>query len=64
MPNVESNLSYKVKDIKLVDDFSEDKKPCKADCKMACCTGDAKKDKEACMKDCKKECCAEKKKAK
>ncbi|MBC2844043.1 heavy-metal-associated domain-containing protein [Winogradskyella flava] len=54
---------YKVKDIKLVDDFSESKKTCKADCKMACCTGDAKKDKEACMKDCKKECCSGEKKA-
>lgn len=53
---------YKVKDVKLVDDFGKEKM-CKADCKMECCTGDAKKDKEACMKDCKKACCSEEKKS-
>ncbi|WP_412559464.1 cation transporter [Winogradskyella sp. MIT101101] len=53
---------YKVKDLKLVDDFGKEK-TCKADCKMECCTGDAKKDKAVCMKDCKKACCSEEKKS-
>ncbi|WP_370000998.1 cation transporter [Winogradskyella sp.] len=54
---------YKVKDVKIVEDFGgTTKKTCKADCKMECCTGDAKKDKEACMKDCKKACCSQEKK--
>ena len=52
---------YKVKDVKIVDDF-EKEKTCKADCKMECCTGDAKKDKATCMKDCKKACCTQEKK--
>ena len=48
---------YKVKDMKVVKDFNDAVKTCKADCKMACCTGDAAKDKVACAKDCEKECC-------
>ncbi|WP_299126562.1 heavy metal-associated domain-containing protein [uncultured Winogradskyella sp.] len=54
---------YKVKDIKKVEVFGSDKKTCKADCKMKCCTGDAKNDKEACMQDCKKACCKQEKSA-
>ncbi|WP_179344473.1 heavy-metal-associated domain-containing protein [Winogradskyella ursingii] len=52
---------YKVKDMKNVDNFGSDAKTCKADCKMECCTGDAKIDKKACSEDCKMECCKEKK---
>lgn len=52
---------YKVKEMKMVETFGGDKKTCKADCKMACCTGDAKADKKACAKDCDKACCKEKK---
>lgn len=54
---------YKVKEMKMVNTFGEDedKKACKADCKMACCTGDAEADLKACAKDCDKACCKEKK---
>lgn len=52
---------YKVKEVKMVESFGEDKKTCKVDCKMACCSGDEKLDKKTCAKDCDKECCKEKK---
>ncbi|WP_339613929.1 heavy metal-associated domain-containing protein [uncultured Winogradskyella sp.] len=50
---------YKVKDMHKVEDFGNaaKAKTCKPDCKMACCTDDAKKDKKACAKDCTKDCC-------
>ncbi|TCK68001.1 Cu+-exporting ATPase [Winogradskyella wandonensis] len=54
---------YKVKDLKVVDEFSTEKKteakPCKADCKMDCCKDKSKdeKAKMACAKDCDKPCC-------
>ena len=54
---------YKVKDIKLVDDFGIEAKACKADCKKACCTNKTEAEKKACAKDCKKACCSEEKKA-
>lgn len=53
--------TYKVKDMKTVETFSNDKKACKADCKMECCdkaNKDAKK--MACADDCKMDCCAKK----
>jgi Cu+-exporting ATPase len=54
---------YKVKDMKKVDAFEAETKTCKADCKMACCTGDAAKDKKACAENCTKDCCNKEKKA-
>jgi len=50
---------YKVKEMKMVDTFGEDKEKCKADCKKACCTDDAKAADKACTKDCDKACCKE-----
>jgi len=53
--------TYKVKDMKTVEDFSSEKKECKADCDKACCadkTTDGKK--IACADNCEKECCAKK----
>ena len=55
--------TYTVKDMKKVEDFGTAKKTCKADCKKACCVGEAKKDKEACAADCKKACCKGEKQA-
>lgn len=52
---------YKVEDLKIVDAFSAEKKPCKEDCKMACCKDKTEADKMACAKDCKKDCCKDKK---
>lgn len=48
--------TYKVSDMKTVEDFST-KKTCAADCKKECC---ANKDKKACAADCKKACCDKK----
>jgi len=45
--------TYKVRDMKTVEDFSA-KKTCAADCKKACC---ANKDKKTCEPGCKKTCC-------
>ena len=45
--------TYKVSEMKTVDDFST-KKGCSTDCKKACCTG---KEKKACEPGCKKDCC-------
>ena len=45
--------TYKVSDMKTVDDFST-KKACAADCKKACC---ADKDKKTCEPGCEKACC-------
>lgn len=53
--------TYKVKDMKTVESFSDDKKACKADCKMECCSDKAKDQKKmACADDCKKDCCTKK----
>jgi len=63
---------YKVKDMKTVEDFSEETsctEDCckgksdkeKANCEMACCKGEnANTDKVACKEDCKMACCAKK----
>jgi len=52
---------YKVKDLKTVDAFSTEKKPCKADCKMDCCKDKSENEKMTCAEDCKKDCCKDKK---
>lgn len=54
---------YKVKDMKVVDDFGKPAKTCKADCDKACCANKTAAEKEACAKDCKKACCSSEKKA-
>jgi len=57
---------YKVKDIKTVTSFSNEKMACKADCKMACCANKTEAEKaevKTCDKDCKKACCTTEKKA-
>lgn len=63
---------YKVKDMKQVDHFSDEKKPCDENCTKDCCkdkqkgknTGDMKGKEQAkkmgCAEDCKKDCCAKK----
>jgi len=45
--------TYKVIEMKTVEDFST-KKVCSPDCKKACCAG---KEKKACEPGCKKDCC-------
>ncbi|WP_282123160.1 heavy-metal-associated domain-containing protein [Algibacter mikhailovii] len=45
--------TYKVSEMKTVEDFST-KKSCSADCKKACCTN---KEKKACEPGCEKDCC-------
>ncbi|GGZ85440.1 heavy-metal-associated domain-containing protein [Algibacter mikhailovii] len=45
--------TYKVSEMKTVEDFST-KKSCSADCKKACC---ANKEKKACEPGCEKDCC-------
>jgi Cu+-exporting ATPase len=52
---------YKVKDMKVVDEFGGDTKACAKDCKKACCVDKTEAEKMACAKDCKKACCADKK---
>ena len=68
--------AYSVRDMKQVDNFSDEKKDCGADCDKDCCKGKKKqqqKGKEkgemkaekkgkamACAEDCKKDCCAKK----
>lgn len=53
--------TYKVKDMKTVETFSNEKKACKADCKMECCDKANKEAKKmACAEDCKMDCCAKK----
>jgi Cu+-exporting ATPase len=54
---------YKVKDMKVVDDFGKEGKVCKADCDKACCVNKTEAEKKTCAKDCKKACCAGEKKA-
>lgn len=51
--------TYKIKNMKTVNDFSVAKK-CGHDCKKECC---ANKDKKTCASDCKKACCVSKKEA-
>ncbi|WP_370390157.1 heavy-metal-associated domain-containing protein [uncultured Winogradskyella sp.] len=55
---------YKVKDMKVVDEFGGDTKACAKDCKKACCADKTEAEKKACAKDCKKACCADKKESK
>lgn len=51
--------TYKVSDMKTVEDFSA-KKACTADCKKDCCANKTEAEKIACKADCKKACCAKK----
>jgi len=52
--------TYKVSEMKTVEDFSA-KKACAADCKKACCKDVVKAtEKMACKADCKKACCVKK----
>lgn len=51
--------TYKVSDMKTVDDFSSTK-ACSADCKKACCVSKTDAEKAACGADCKKACCVKK----
>lgn len=52
--------TYKVSDMKTVEDFST-KKACEPGCEKACCTAEVKaSEKMACKADCKKACCAKK----
>ena len=48
---------YKVKDVKIVEDFGSEAKACKADCKKECCATKTEAEKQACKADCKKACC-------
>ncbi|MDO1501995.1 heavy metal-associated domain-containing protein [Winogradskyella maritima] len=48
---------YEVKNISTVGSFEAHTKPCKEDCKMACCKDKKEGEKMACEKDCKKACC-------
>ncbi|WP_298556556.1 heavy-metal-associated domain-containing protein [uncultured Algibacter sp.] len=50
---VKVSETYKVSDMKTVEDFSV-KKACSVDCKKACCSNKGKK---ACELGCKKDCC-------
>lgn len=52
--------TYKVKDMKKVEDFGGAKKACKAECKKACKDKATKAEKEECDKACKKACCDKK----
>lgn len=54
---------YKVKDMKVVDEFGAKKESNKKDGKKACCANKTQAEKEACKKQGDKDCCAEKKKA-
>ena len=54
---------YKVKNLKIVEDFSNEAKVCKADCKKECCANKSEVEKMACKADCKKACCSDEKKA-
>jgi periplasmic mercuric ion binding protein len=53
---------YSVKDMKKVDDFGAEKKPCDKDCDKACCADKSEEEKKACAEDCKKACCDTEKK--
>jgi Cu+-exporting ATPase len=64
----ETGDTYSVKDMKTVEWFSDEKRACKPDCKMACCSDknnseQAMVDKKECKADCKMACCADKKKS-
>ncbi|MCA0131130.1 cation transporter [Winogradskyella alexanderae] len=52
---------YKVKDMKIVENFDGEKKACKADCDKACCANKTEAEKKACKEDCKKACCSKEK---
>ena len=58
--------TYKVKDMKTVDEFSKEKKECSEECKKECCKDKdkselkASSEKKACKEDCKMACCANK----
>lgn len=53
--------TYKVSDMKVVNDFSAKKKECKEDCTKVCCKDKTEAEKKACAENCEKACCAEKK---
>ena len=55
--------SYKVKDMKTVDKFSDEKETCKGEGKKDCCKNKAKDKSMACSEECKKACAAKKEKA-
>ena len=55
-----SSDTYKVSEMKTVEDFSA-KKECKEDCKMACCKDKTEAEKKACAENCTKACCTDKK---
>ncbi|MFP4844404.1 cation transporter [Winogradskyella sp. PE311] len=54
---------YKVKDMKVVDDFGAKSKVCADDCDKECCKNKTEMEKKECAEDCKKMCCTEAKKA-
>jgi Cu+-exporting ATPase len=51
--------TYKVSDMKTVEDFSS-KKSCDKDCTKECCSDKTDAEKTACAADCKKACCVKK----
>lgn len=51
--------TYKVSDMKIVEDFSA-KKTCAENCTKPCCANKTEAEKMACAADCKKECCTKK----
>ena len=53
---------YKVKDVKIVEDFGSGAKECKANCEKECCANKSDAEKKACKADCKKACCDKEKK--
>ena len=63
MTVVETSDTYKVSEMKSVEEFGgkkKDSKKCSEDCKKECCEK-GKGEKMACAEDCKKDCCKEKK---
>lgn len=53
--------TYKVKDMKKVESFSNEKEPCPEDCKKDCCKNKTEAEKMACAEGCTKDCCKSKK---
>lgn len=52
--------AYKVKNMKTVESFSDEKKPCPEDCQKDCCKNKTEAEKMACAENCTKACCAKK----
>lgn len=52
--------TYKVRDMKNVDGFSDEKMPCPEDCAKDCCKDKTEAEKMACAEGCTKACCAKK----